>query len=90
MFDLEDEEKKKKDFARIVLQNEETKKEKKKMLELAKEFLGKECYVYLFGDTSYVKGTLVGVTDGGVVIENKYGKEFVNAVYIIRISVNEK
>ena len=81
MLDEEEEKKRKEAFIKIL----SNKKERGKMLELAKELVGKECYVYLFGDTSYVRGTLKNVSDSGVAIENKNGVEVVNSQFIIRI-----
>ena len=86
MLDEEEERKRKNSFIEIL----NTKKERKDMLELAREFIGKECYVYLFGDTSYVRGKLISVSDSGVVIQNKNGKEIVNLQFIIRIVLVEK
>lgn len=53
------------------------------MLELAKRFVGKECLVYAFDST--ITGTIVEITDGAILVENKGNIEAVNIDFVVRI-----
>ena len=68
---------------RHLLQSRRNKKEKQKMVELAKQFIGKECILYTLNNQ--VNGTITEVSDGAVVLENGNTREIVNLDYIIRI-----
>ena len=69
-----------------VLKNKKLKKENKAMIELAKQFIGKECIVYtIMGNDTPIKGTIKEVTDGGIIVERKDSIEVVNMEYVTRI-----
>ncbi len=69
-----------------VLKNKKSKKENKFMIELAKQFVGKECIIYtIMGNDTPIKGTLKEVTDGGIIVERKDSIEVVNMEYVTRI-----
>ena len=56
------------------------------MKELAKQFIGKECIVYtVMSMDSGIQGIIKEVTDGGIIVEKKYGVEAVNLEYVTRI-----
>lgn len=56
------------------------------MIELAKQFEGKDCIVYtVTGSDGIIKGKLKEVSDGGIIIERADGTEAVNLEYVIRI-----
>lgn len=65
-------------------------KERLEMLELAKNFLGKECIIYTFNSNQLV-GTIQQISDGGILLlrEDK-SSEVVNADFIIRIREHPK
>ena len=53
------------------------------MLELAKEFVGKECLIYTF--QSQLSGVIKEVTDGAILLEHGKEMEIVNLDYVMRI-----
>lgn len=53
------------------------------MLELAKNFIGQECIVYLFN--SQVIGTIKEVSDKAILLEQKNVTEVLNLDYVMRI-----
>lgn len=58
----------------------------KEMEELAKRFIGKECLVYtISGESVSVKGTVLEVTDGWLVVEEGGDQQIVNLEYVTRI-----
>ena len=59
--------------------------DKKKMIELAKLFLGKECMIYAFDSSHQFVGTIKEVTDGAILIEKDGKLEAINLNYVIRI-----
>lgn len=59
------------------------------MLELAKKFIDKKCYIYTLNDT--FSGVITEVTDNAVLVETKSTTDLVNLDFIIRISeIKEK
>ena len=54
------------------------------MLELAKQFIGKECLLYTF-DNTQITGVIKEITGNAVLIENKNLLEAVNLDFILRI-----
>lgn len=56
------------------------------MIELAKRFIGKECLIYAFDSNHQFTGTVIEVTDGAILIENKDNTvEAINLDFVIRI-----
>lgn len=73
-----------------VIQHMQKKRKQNKeitaMIELAKQFEGKDCIVYtVTGSDGIIKGKLKEVSDGGIIIERADGTEAVNLEYVIRI-----
>ena len=66
-----------------LLAARQTEKEKQKMVELDKQFIGKECIIYTLNNQ--INGTIQSVSDGGLVLENNGTREIVNLDYILRI-----
>lgn len=66
------------------IQKKRSPKERKEMQELAKQFIGKECLIYTIKSDT-VQGVLKGVTEGGLLIENKGETEAVNLDYVVRL-----
>ena len=60
--------------------------EKTKMVELAKNFIGKECMIYTFNGTQY-EGTVKEVSDGALLIERGADRavEAINLDFVMRI-----
>ncbi len=57
-----------------------------KMKELAQKFVGKDCLVYtVVSDVNCVKGTIIEVTDSGLLIESEGKFQAVNLEYVTRI-----
>ena len=53
---------------------------------LAKQFLDKECVIYTVSDTyGDVRGFIREVTDGGLLLEGKKGRQIINLEYVSRI-----
>ncbi len=57
------------------------------MKELAKQFIGKECMIYMItSDSGSIQGVIKEVNDSGMIIEEKSGeREIVNLDFITRI-----
>ena len=53
------------------------------MFELAKTFIGKECFVYTVN--SQLTGTVKEVTEGALLLDNGQESEILNLDYIVRI-----
>lgn len=53
------------------------------MLELAKQFVEKECIIYTFN--SQVAGIIKEVSNGGILLLNGSTSEIINLDYIVRI-----
>ncbi len=53
------------------------------MFELAKTFIGKECFVYTVN--SQLTGTVKEVTEGALLLDNGKESEILNLDYIVRI-----
>ena len=66
-----------------LLAARQTEREKEKMVELAKQFIGKECIIYTLNNQ--INGTIQSVSDGGLVLEKNGTREIVNLDYILRI-----
>ena len=60
-------------------------KEKTEMIELAKQFIGKECLIYSFDSNHQFSGTIQEVSDGALLIENNGVLEAINLDFVIRI-----
>lgn len=58
--------------------------DRKEMTELAKRFIGKECLIYVLGN-SQIAGVVKEVEDGAILVENQGNTEAVNLDFIIRI-----
>lgn len=72
---------------RVIIKNILKKKNKekfKKMQELAKRFIGKECIVYTY-DSAQLTGIVKEASDGALVIEKDGNEEIVNLDFVIRI-----
>lgn len=82
-----DRQRKKRKIAAIVNHRKNnTDKEKKTMKELAKKFIGKDCYVYtITGDSDPEKGVVTEVTDEGILLDNGGGLQAINIEYVTRI-----
>lgn len=55
-----------------------------RMIELAKQFIDKECILYTFND-SQIEGTIKEISGNAVLIENKGSIEAVNLDFVTRI-----
>ena len=71
-------------IARKIIKNRKT-EEKRKMIELAKRFIGKECIVSAFDSNHQFVGFIKEVTDGAVLIEKDGQLEAINLDFVIRI-----
>ena len=60
-------------------------KEKTEMVELAKQFIGKECLIYSFDSNHQFSGTIKEVSDGALLLENNGTLEAINLDFVIRI-----
>ena len=63
--------------------NHKKTKDGQDMLELAKQFIGKECLIYTFN--SQITGVIKEVTEGALLVENKCVCEAVNLDFVVRI-----
>lgn len=66
-----------------LLSARRTEREKRQMVELAKQFIGKECIIYTLNNQ--INGTITEVSDGAIAVESNNTKEIVNLDYILRI-----
>lgn len=56
------------------------------MFQLAKKFIGKKCIIYVVQTfSSELLGTIKEVTEGAILVEDKYGVQVVNLDFVIRI-----
>ena len=62
-----------------------TTEDKTKMIELAKQFIGKECLIYAFDSNHQFSGVIKEVTDGALLLENNGTLEAINLDFVIRI-----
>lgn len=71
---------------RTVLANKILNKEleNKKMFELAKRFIEKECVIYAFDGNQY-SGIIKEVNEGAILIEKKGNTEAINLSFVVRI-----
>lgn len=60
------------------------------MIELAKRFIGKECFIYAFDSNHVFQGTIKEVSDSAILIENGGTIEAVNLDFVIRIKEHPK
>ncbi len=70
--------------ARKVIENRK-KGDKREMIELAKQFIGKECVIYAFDSNHQFMGTIKEVVDGAMLIEKDGTLEAINLDFVIRI-----
>lgn len=56
-----------------------------KMIELAKQFINKECLIYAFDNSHQFTGTIKEVSNGAILIENNGAIEAINLDFVIRI-----
>ena len=59
--------------------------DKRKMIELARRFIGKECLIYAFDSNHQFEGVIKEVTDGAILIEKEEKLEAINLDFVIRI-----
>lgn len=53
------------------------------MLEAARRYLGRRCFIHLFN--AQIVGTIVEVADGAVIVETDGAQELLNPDFIVRI-----
>jgi len=58
-------------------------KERGQMIELARRFVGRKCYIYTIN--SQLNGTIKEVSESGILVETGKVEEVVNVDYVIRI-----
>ena len=71
-------------IARKVIRNRNM-EDKRKMIELARRFIGKECLIYAFDSNHQFEGVIKEVTDGAILIEKEEKLEAINLDFVIRI-----
>lgn len=67
-----------------IIKRKRSTEEAKKMNELIKAYIGKKCIITFFGGTA-MDGIICEVSDKWIEIENKKGKQLVNADFIEKI-----
>ncbi|MGN1329165.1 MAG: DUF6897 domain-containing protein [Eubacterium sp.] len=70
-----------------VIKNKKRERENNPMIELAKQFIGKDCLIYTM-DSGYssVNGVIKSVSENGIIVEGKEGAlEAINLDYVTRI-----
>jgi len=55
------------------------------MIEIAKQFIGKECLIEAFDSNHQFKGIIKQVSDGAILIDNQGNIEAINLDFVIRI-----
>ncbi len=70
--------------ARRVVKNKSL-EEKARMIELAKQFIGKECLIYSFDGNHQFEGVIREVVNGAVLVEKDGMLEAINLDFVIRI-----
>ena len=71
-------------IAKKVIQRRKT-EEKIKMIELAKNFIGKDCLIYSFDNSHQFDGVIKEVSNGAVLIEKNGELSAINLDFVIRI-----
>ncbi|MBE6667388.1 MAG: hypothetical protein E7607_03655 [Ruminococcaceae bacterium] len=69
--------------AKMIIAKRRKKEEKNQMLELAKNFIGRECMIYTLN--SQLNGIIKEVCDGAILVEYKGNIEAVNLDFVTRI-----
>lgn len=59
--------------------------EEAKMVELAKQFIGKDCLIYAFDSNHQFDGVIKEVSDNAILIEKNEKIEAINLDFVIRI-----
>lgn len=59
--------------------------EESKMVELAKQFIGKDCLIYAFDSNHQFDGVIKEVSDNAILIEKNEKIEAINLDFVIRI-----
>ena len=67
-----------------LIKKRREKKENRKMQELAKRFIEKECLIYLY-DGNQITGVIKEITDSAALVEKKGVLEAVNLDFVTRI-----
>ena len=68
----------------IAAKNIRKKGDRSHMIELAKNFIGKECLIYTFNG-SQVEGVIKDISGNALLVENKGNTEVLNLDFVIRI-----
>ncbi len=58
---------------------------KTQMIQLAKQFIGKECLIYAFDSNHQFTGVIKEVSENAVLVENNGALEAINLDFVIRI-----
>ncbi len=75
---------KEKNEAYLAAKIRRKKGDKNEMLELAKQFIGKECMIYMFSGTQ-IWGLLEAVSGNALMIRTDKAEEVVNLDFVVRI-----
>ncbi len=78
------EENKKKKIIKNIINPKSEEEKKLQMLEFAKKFMGKECYIYTINNT--FKCVIKEVADNALLLETKNSTDVVNLDFVLRIS----
>lgn len=71
-------------IARKIIQNRKQ-EGNRKMEELARRFVGKECLICSFDSNRQFQGIIKEVSDGAILVENAGALEAINLDFVIRI-----
>lgn len=55
------------------------------MNEIIKQYIGKDCLVFITNQTSVVKGKIIELNENWMTVNTKNGNESINIDYIVRI-----
>ncbi len=67
-----------------LIQRRKSKEEEEQMNELAKQFVGKDCIIYLFNGNEYT-GLVKDAVDGALLVEKKGNLEIINLDFVARL-----
>ncbi len=68
-----------------IIKRKKNRRGNNRMNEIIKQYIGKDCLIYLSNSSSIIKGNVASLNDNWITVKTKDGNESVNIDYIVRI-----
>ena len=78
---------------RLIIRRKKQRRGNLSMNEIIKNYIGKDCVIYLSNSSSVITGCLISLNDNWITVKTKDGDEILNIDYIVRLKehpVNSK